>query len=351
LPRCFETGTPTRALALVVATTLGCSGPTLEVLSRRSPEFLTRQGQQLEWQGQPYRFLGFNAFSLTGCGRAIEIPTDAEADAFFASLRPRSLVRTYAFEVLGTDAVDRVVAMAKKHGHMLTLVLTDGNGTCGDGGTVKANEWYANGYRTTFQPWVATIVTRFKDEPTIGMWEIVNMPGEAVAAGATPVDAPTLRTFFDVIGGQIHDIDPNHLVESGTHGPWAYGGSASYSLIHESFGIDVMAFHDFDNVAASPPNLASSLAVAAALGKPLVLDELGMFASEAGDSTRQLGNMTCISWTARRDAFRQQLTSAFATELAGVDVWNWLPATPDVCGYSAVTGDPLLQLVHDFRIP
>jgi hypothetical protein len=38
------------------------------------------------------------------------------------------LVRTYAFEVLGTDAVDRVVAMAKKHGHMLTLVLTDGNG-------------------------------------------------------------------------------------------------------------------------------------------------------------------------------------------------------------------------------
>ena len=40
-----------------------------------------------------------------------------------------------------------------------------------------------------------------------------------------------------------------------------------------------------------------------------------------------------------------------ATPLAGVNVWNWLPATPDVCSYTAVGGDPLLALVHDFPIP
>lgn len=329
--------------AACLTTSLGCTGPSLEVLGRRSPEFLSRNGQALFWQGQPFRFLGFNAFSLTGCGTSTEVPSDQELDDFFASLRPRSVVRTYAFAAYGVASVERAVSVAKKYGHFLNLVLTDGNGTCGDAGITKVSTWYETDFRNEYLPWVSTVVARFKDDPTVGMWEIVSMP--------TGVDALTLRTFYDVVGGEIHRIDPNHLVESGTHGPWAYGGESNYALIHESAGIDVAGFHDFDNQSAAPPNLAPSLDAVSALSKPVVIDELGMYGSSNGDPNQELDSMICISWSARRDVFERQLSAAFATSLAGVDVWNWLPSSPDVCGYTAVPEDPLVRLVHDFSIP
>src|SRR5262245_44145683 len=73
----------------------GCDGTTLEVLERTPSSFLTRRDSELYLDGQPYRFLSFNAFTLTGCGLEGEVPDDRQLDQFFASLRPRSLVRTF----------------------------------------------------------------------------------------------------------------------------------------------------------------------------------------------------------------------------------------------------------------
>jgi len=334
-----------RGLALVVlaVAAIGCSGPTLEVLARPASGFLERRGDQLYLDGRPYRFLSFNASSLTGCGIGAEVPGDAELDAFFASLRPRSLVRTYGVEASGIPAIERAVAAAKARGHLLILILGDDGGECGDGGTKKTNDWYASGFRESYLPWVQTVVARFAREPAVGMWE----PMKA----ANDVDTLTLRTFYDVVGGEIRRLDPNHLVVSGTHGPWAYGGEEGYAQIHASAGIDVGSSHDFDNRTDTPPNLESALRAIAAVSKPLVIVELGMLASSTGDPSQQLGQLTCTSYQERREAFRRQFDSSFATSLAGITVWNWLPLTSAGCSLAISPSDPLIGLVRDFPLP
>src|ERR671939_1389539 len=66
------------------------------------PNMVTRQGRQLYLNGAPYRFTGVNAYQLGtywsvnyGCGGQA---TDLQLDAFFASLRPNSMVRIWAFQ-------------------------------------------------------------------------------------------------------------------------------------------------------------------------------------------------------------------------------------------------------------
>ncbi len=328
------------ALALLA---LGCSGPTLDVLKRPASSFLERQGNQLYLDGRPYRFLSFNAASLNGCGIGAEIPGDAELAAFFASLRPRSLVRTYAVEASGIPAIERTVEAARARGHLLILILGDDDGECGDGGTKKTNDWYASGFRDSYLPWVENVVARFADEPAVGMWEPMKAPEE--------VDTLTLRNFYDVIGGEIRRVDHNHLIESGTHGPWAYGGEEGYAQIHASAGIDVGSNHDFDNRPDTPPNLEAALRAIATVSKPLIIGELGMLASASGDPSQQLGPMTCTSWQDRRAAFQRQFASSFSTSLAGITVWNWFPVTREGCNLAVGPGDPVVELVRDFPLP
>ena len=63
---------------------------------------ITAQGQHLEIGGVPKVFSGFNVFQLAtvwgtnaGCG---DMPTPAQIDTLFSSLRPNSLVRFWAFQ-------------------------------------------------------------------------------------------------------------------------------------------------------------------------------------------------------------------------------------------------------------
>ena len=69
---------------------------------------ITAQGQHLEIGGVPTVFTGYNAYQLAtdwgtnaGCGG---MASPAQIDAFFASLRPDSLVRFWAFQ--GTMATN-----------------------------------------------------------------------------------------------------------------------------------------------------------------------------------------------------------------------------------------------------
>jgi hypothetical protein len=224
----------------------------------------------------------------------------------------------------------------------LILILGDDDGECGDGGIKKTNDWYAAGFRDSYLPWVQNVVARFAGEPAVGMWEPIKAPEQ--------IDTLTLRTFYDVVGGEIRRIDQNHLIESGTHGPWAYGGEEGYAQIHASAGIDVGSSHDFDNRTDVPPNLESALRAIAGVSKPLVIGELGMFASEVGDPGQTLGPMTCTSWQERREAFARQFGSSFSTPLAGITVWNWFPVTNQGCNLSITSEDPLIGLVRDFPL-
>jgi hypothetical protein len=332
------------ALAALALFALGCSGPSLEVLSTDpmtvapTHPFLSSAGDQLLLDGEPYRFVSLNAFTLTGCGNPEELFDEPALGAFFSSLRPQSLVRTYAFRTVPGEGIDATIRAAVRAGQLLNLVLTDANGSCGDSGVRKDEAWYAEGFRTDYLPWVREIASRYADQPAIGMWELISSPID--------VQPATLRAFYDEVGGVVHDLAPNHLVSSGTHGVWAVGGVAGYQLIHESPGIDVAGFRDYDQNLGAPPNLEAAL-LALAGSKPLILGEAGVYASPQGDAAQVLNGRTCVSWDERRNVMASWIEASRATSLAGIHVWNYLPVARDACGYSTHDTDPLFGLIHD----
>jgi mannan endo-1,4-beta-mannosidase len=108
--------------------------------------YLSTNGTELMLNGAVYKTVGFNAPGMTGCldGTAY---SDATLDSYFASLRPRSLTRTWAFRMFGTADLGRVVMAAERNNQMLILSLADGAGFCEDDGrsgaqgTLKTPEW------------------------------------------------------------------------------------------------------------------------------------------------------------------------------------------------------------------
>ncbi len=336
--------------AALLAALVGCSGPSLEVLDvapsttdlPAPSAYLSATGDQLLLGGEPFRFLSLNAFTLTGCGNPDELFDEPALDEFFASLRPRSLVRTYAFQTQDIAAIEAVIQAAARHQQLLNLVLADANGSCGDASIDKDEAWFASGFRSDYLPWVRELVTREKAQPSVGMWELVSSP--------VNIRVETLRAFYDEVGGVVHQLAPHHLVSSGTHGVWAYGGADGYARLHESPGIDVAGFRDYEQEPGAPPNLEGALD---ALGgkKPLILAEAGVFASPDGDATQMLDGRVCLSWNDRRDVLGSWIEASFQTSLAGIDIWNYLPVRRETCEYSTHRSDPLFALVHDAALP
>lgn len=304
--------------------------------------FVSRRGAKLVLEGGTLRYLSYNAFTLTGCGGPGEVPSNAEIDAFFASLRPHSLVRTWFFMNTDLERFDRIVAIASAHDQKVIPVLTDQLGGCGDPEGKKTDRWYAGGYRDRFMPWLRRVVRRYRDEPAIGMWELVNEPG-----GKTD----DIRRFFDVAGGEIHRLDRNHLVESGAQAPWAYGGAKGWRYIHESRGIDVTSLHEYDMNAGASPHLAGAVTQADALRKPLILGEVGIFASANGDPSQFQDRHPCLSFADRVTRFRAKLDATFRTRIDGVNVWNWMPLNPDTCRLETYPDDPLAAMIQTYALP
>ena len=67
------------------------------------------------------------------------------------------------------------------HGIKLILTLDDNWGDCTFPGSIKDTNWYTSGYKNvqqgykkSFPDYVTAIVTHFKNEPAIGVWEIMN---------------------------------------------------------------------------------------------------------------------------------------------------------------------------------
>ncbi|MBN8465352.1 cellulase family glycosylhydrolase [Corallococcus exiguus] len=305
--------------------------------------FLYRQGNQLYLNGAPYQMVGTNAFTLTGCGAA---PTDAQLDAFFAGLRPNSLVRTWAFKPQGLTNLQKVVAAAEKYNQKLILTLADGRSYCGEWDGYKGSDgsgkypvWYASGYRTNYVPWVRQVVTQFKNSASVGMWELLNEPGDA--------DNATLKAFFNDVSTTIKGIDPNHLISSGSWAPWAYGGEAGFKDIHDVPNIDVGSLHEYDydynngNTIVSP-HFAPALRAMDALSKPLIIGETGIASGASGCRT---------SLTARRDAMRQKFQQYISGRAAAVFIWTWQAVTPSGCELNYGPSDPMLPMMKDFPLP
>jgi hypothetical protein len=263
-------------------------------------------------------------------------------------------VRTWAPPGSGIADIRRVVAAAERHGQRVALVLGDGSGDCiapAPAATGRA-DWYRSGYQSSLMPWIRELVPQLRDEPAVAMWELAPPP-------PAEVSAPEVRRFYDTAGAEVHRLDRNHLVASGSGGPTA-GALGDWTSEHESPQIDVTTMVDYDMNAGPAAELDDAVGAAATLGKPLVVTEAGVYGSPAGDPAEafdpaRASDTSCVDWSSRVSKLRAKFDATLATPVAGVNVLRTVRpqgAGPAAACAVAVTSadDPLLAVVHNYAV-
>jgi mannan endo-1,4-beta-mannosidase len=319
-----------RLVALVVA--LGLTG--VSYVPELSP-FVTVRRDQLFHAGEPFRFVGVN------CYRLIERPE--RADDIFATLRGHGVrvVRFWAFPNRNRDfaGLDRLVAAAKRHDVLLLPVLENHWPDCNGDRAVKSRDWYAAGWRESYAAHLRAIGARYRDEPQIFGWQLVNEPE---IYPDTDENFAVLQRFATDAARELKHADPNHIISLGLLGlgqPSTTG--PRFRRLHG--GQDVVTAHDYGYIYEALPgrdwpsplnSFYGDLRDARALRKPFVATEAGIPLSWVnGDRDR------------RAQQFRAKLEAFFAAGGAGYLLWNFEPWPDTDHGFDAT--DPVMQVLAE----
>nr|WP_244332678.1 beta-mannosidase [Gordonia polyisoprenivorans] len=319
----------------------------------------------LHLDGTPWWPSGFNAYQLgtnwavnAGCGAEVDL------DRYFGALPPRALTRFNLYSMFAVNKhtggldfgpLDAVFAAARRHHQMVLPVLTGSSGDCEDG-VFKDRSWYADGWRTTravggmtYAEWMSIAVKRWAGETSLAGWELVGEP-ETSSCGTGGCDlahrtcqpgaAQVLRDFFDSAGAALRDIDRRHPMFAGFTGGDQCGTTGTdMDIVAQSPHLDVLDYHDYRNDEGIPPtgsDLRARIALAQRLGKPIVVNELGI---KAG---------SCLSTSTRAAELRTRLADIRREGVAGVLLWAFVPdPRPDECTYDIGYDDPAWQVVDD----
>ncbi len=325
-----------------------------------------RDGSRLMLGDQPYVFTGmniYNAATLSGWCWYPMAHDNVLADSLAAMGPGNEVFRAWFFQFEATvggqrdwTAFDRTLATARASGRKVIAVLVDQWGNCEGsppGTGYKTEAWYRSGYRTdptgpglpaSYRDWVQEIVTRYRDDPAILAWQLVNEAEDRTSGGfCTSTAGLTLARFAADIAGLVKSIDANHLLSLGTIGTGQCGARGSqYRSLHAIDGIDFCEYHDYGHPNEPVPGdewngLAVRLAQCRGLNKPLFTGELGLLPSEA-DGTLP-GRATLL---------QTKLQGQLAAGVVGVLMWAWRDAEHGgsaLDDYYVGPGDPALTVL------
>ena len=328
--------------------------------------FVVRCGISLCLDGRAYRFTGLNIYNANsrnncwytlGSGGGLdsslsEIGTGQEAFRawFFQRLAITNGVRDWS-------AFDHTLAVAAAHGQRIVVTLTNQWGDCENvtGSPVyKYESWYQSGYRssvdagmtTTYREFVREVVTRYRDNPTILAWQMIN-EGEARTAGTWSCSSTAkanVHNWAVDISALIKSLDSNHLVSLGTIGSGQCGTSTgtAYEDLHALPTIDLCEYHDYDSPTALMPGdqwngLATRLSQCHARGKPMFIGEVGIKTNDVMTPSMRAAYMNA-KWSKQ-----------FETGIVGVLPWEWATGGQNSGdGYSIGPNDPILALLSAY---
>lgn len=289
--------------------------------------YLYRQGSTLLDKGATYKFVGVNAYGLTGCENGSTYYTATDLDNFLSQLPAGTITRTWATSLSSLSQLDLVVARAAAHNQRLILSLADGANNCNAGGLKLNRAWYQSGYKTDYLTWVKTVTARYATSPAIGMWEIANEPGWG-CPGDCGVTSDEMKSFFDTAAATIKANDPHHLVESGAIGKdiAAMNTQTSFAYVQSGPDIDVLSMHEYEYQYNGNTGAGSwwptAKAAADSLNKPIIVGETGAPLS-------QPTNTTCRDSTLTIDALlKTKFDSYFSKGANGVLAWDWMKQQP-----------------------
>ncbi|WP_165818457.1 cellulase family glycosylhydrolase [Frankia canadensis] len=324
--------------------------------------FVRSSSGRLVLQGVPFLFTGMNLWNANAnlgppqyCGSPAGL--SAAGDEFGPGVRA---VRLWFFQRLATtpegmrdwSAFDATVHAAAAHNLRIIAVLgnqwadCEGYASAADG--YRTRDWYRDGYRRnrppgqpdTYRDWVRAVVERYRDDPTIMMWQLVNEPEDADSLGGScsPDAAEVLRAFTRDVGRQVKDLDARHLLGMGTTGSGQCGTSGGdYVQLNADPSIDVADYHDYA-LDVLPGDQWNGLATRAhemvQLGKPLIIGEMGVVPDQVGGFQQRASLIT------------SKLHADYELGVQGALLWAWRPASAggsSSAGYDIGPGDPVLD--------
>jgi len=324
-------------------------------LTPSASSFVQRSGRSLVLSGARYTFTGVNDYGANQtCGPAIGLDSSLTDWGGGGGSDPRVL-RAWFFQDMATtrgqrdwSRFDNTLAIAAKHGYRVIVTLANQWADCDSGYGYKTANWYQSGYKMidpagteSYRDYVRDIVTRYTDDPTILMWQLIN---EAeVKTGSSGACAPNAESILQAwagdVSGLIKSIDSNHLVSIGTIGSGQCGASGTdYQTLHAIPTVDLCEYHDYGWPSTPMPGdkwngLATRISQCAADGKPLFVGESGISSTDDG------GNLQ-----ARANWFKAKLSAQFAAGVVGEVVWGW--ETSD--GFGLWPGDPTLFVLAGY---
>jgi mannan endo-1,4-beta-mannosidase len=350
--------TPAPSLALAPSPTPTPS-PTSGTLSPPTSPFVTSRGTVLSLRGRTFLFVGVNRYNLLainppggsyrGCGDSW---TDDELAQWFSEVNSLgvTVVRFWAFQEFtasGADLsqLDKLLSLAGDYDIKLVPVLENQWSSCTAGG-YKYDTWYENGYLSpygsypiSYKDYVGQIVSRYKDDPRILMWQLMNeAEGEDTSGNS---NAQALYDFALDMSAYVKSIDPNHLVSLGTMGGGQPGTQkGDYRWIHSIPTIDLLEYHDYDEPVSFSANLAQRVEDSVALTKPLFVGEAGIKSN--------CSEPDCLSPDERAALFDAKMTAAFDSGVSGYMIWSYRNAVEPPTAYMFTLTDPLAAIVQKF---
>jgi probable HAF family extracellular repeat protein len=306
-----------------------------------APDFVTRSDTHLTLAGQPFRPIGLNIYNANSNGSCWYSMAGNVLDDSLTAIGPSAnAMRSWFFQQLATtngardwSAFDHTLAVAHQHGYKVIATLTDQWGDCGDstvaGYGYKNTNWYQSAYKlrdpsgtVSYRDWVAEVVARYKNNPDILAWQLVNepevLPYKDADCSLVPESTATnlLSAFAADVSSLVKSIDPNHLVSLGTIGSGQCGAQSSdYASVMSIPTLDLCEFHDYNPAQLVPGDqwngLQQRIAECGALHKPLLVGELGTSVKDVGT----LQN--------RADIVDAKLCAQLTAGVAGVLLWAW----------------------------
>ncbi|MFN8535599.1 MAG: cellulase family glycosylhydrolase [Dehalococcoidia bacterium] len=361
-PAPSATRTPVPATPTSVPATPTVPAPTATPPSTAG--FVTRQGTGFSLNGQPFRPIGFN-FHDAGASKAVNscnhwgVWSDQDLDNAFRNLRDQAgatVVRFWAYQSYTNGGAsfasfDRLVATAKKYDIRLLAVIDDMWSYCSDGPD-KTIAWFENGYRApwgsntlAYRDYAQQLVRRYKNEPTIFAWSLMNEPDPIVVNWNGPVwadrtvAATTFRAWVQDMAALVKAEDPNHLLTIGVHAE-EFQPYLDFSATHALSTIDFCTIHEYNYEATALPSFAAQRIAecVGGLGKPILIGEAGI---------RSGSGSPAYSAAQRASLFDAKLGATFNRGAAGYLVWEW--GKEINVGFGILPGDPLLPVVRKYR--
>ncbi len=300
--------------------------------------FVRAVGPQLVLDGQPYRFAGTNNYYLMYKSQyMVDDVLTAAASSSFRVLRTWGSLENgdddsdstedkgdgvyfqywdgtqpaFNDDADGLEHLDYVVAKAGQLGIRLVIPLVNNWGDFGGmdqyvawrGGRTYHDQFYTDPViRQWFTDWIAHLLNRtntitgvrYKDDPTILMWELANEP-RCTGSGQFPASlfcgTQTVTNWANDISTFIKKIDRHHLVSVGDEGfyclpfrsDWTENCSQGVDTLALASlpNVDVMSFHLYPDTwgkdaAWGTQWIQRHFADASRVGKPAMLGEFGL---------------------------------------------------------------------------